>query len=223
MKNRLFILLLALAAGSLFGCERPETTSGPNATASPTGTRTAMSDSDLENAIKSRFNNDAQLKAANLDVDADAGNNRATLSGTVESEALRMRAVDMAKAAHAGLVVTDKIDVKPREVSRAEYNEEYARQDRTRARERGDTVGDSLDDAWIHTKIVSKLIVNPDTPERKINVDVRNNTVTLRGNVATVDEKAEAERVAKSTDGVKRVVNQLKVGPASGATPRSNS
>ena len=63
-------------------------------------------------------------------------------------------------------------------------------------------------------QIVTKLIGNTDTPERKINVDVVNNVVTLRGTVDTAEQKAEAERVAKDTEGVKRVVNQLKVGGA---------
>jgi len=75
-------------------------------------------------------------------------------------------------------------------------------------------VGSSLDDAWIHAKVVTKLIGDTQTPEHKINVDVNNNVVTLRGTVDTADQKAEAERLAKETDGVKRVVDQLKVSAA---------
>jgi len=74
-----------------------------------------------------------------------------------------------------------------------------------------ETIGDTLDDAWIHTKIVAKLIANSKTPERKINVDVVKNAVTLRGTVESAEEKAEAERIAKETDGVQKVTNQLKV------------
>ena len=170
-----------------------------------------MSDSDLENAIKTKINSDAQLKAADIGVSADGDDNTATLSGTVESQTLRMRAVDLARAAHAGLIITDKIDVKPRELSRDEYTDENARTERERATNSGEKVGSSLDDSWIHAKIVSKLIGNPDTPERKINVDVVNNVVTLRGTVDSNDEKTEAERVAKDTEGVKSVKNMLKV------------
>ncbi|MBS1791687.1 MAG: BON domain-containing protein [Acidobacteria bacterium] len=170
-----------------------------------------MSDSELENAIKTKLNSDAQLKAADLGVSAEGENNAATLSGTVESQTLRMRAVELARSAHAGLIITDKIDVKPRELSRAEYTDENARTERERASSTGEKIGNSLDDAWIHAKIVSKLIGNPDTPERKINVDVINNVVTLRGTVDSNEEKTEAERVAKGTEGVKSVKNMLKV------------
>ena len=94
------------------------------------------------------------------------------------------------------------------------YSEEQAREERERAKANKETVGQSLEDAWIHTKIVAKLIGDTDTPERKINVDVVEGTVTLRGTVDTAEGKTEAERIAKETEGVKKVVNQLKVMPA---------
>jgi len=119
--------------------------------------------------------------------------------------------VDLAKAAKDGLIITDKIDVKPLEVSRSEYTEEMARQAREKATSAGDTLGKSIDDAWIHTKIANKLISNSETPARKINVDVVDGVVTLRGVVETATAKVEAERVTKTTDGVKRVRNLLKV------------
>jgi len=97
------------------------------------------------------------------------------------------------------------------------YTEEQAREERERAKANKETIGQSLDDAWIHTKIVAKLISDTQTPERKINVDVVEGAVTLRGEVDTAEGKAEAERIAKDTDGVKKVTNQLKVVPAKAA------
>ena len=98
------------------------------------------------------------------------------------------------------------------------YTAEQAREERERAKANKETIGQSLEDAWIHTKIVAKLIGNTQTPERKINVDVVDGAVTLRGTVDTAEAKTEAERVAKETDGVKKVTNQLKVVPAAKAT-----
>lgn len=91
------------------------------------------------------------------------------------------------------------------------YSEEQARAERERAKANKETIGQSLEDAWIHTKVVAKLISDTQTPERKINVDVVDAEVTLRGEVDTAAAKTEAERLAKETDGVKKVVNQLKV------------
>jgi osmotically-inducible protein OsmY len=173
-----------------------------------------LTNSELETKIKNRWNTDEQVKAADLSVSADASENTGTLSGTVGSEAIRMRAVSLAKGANPGIVITDKIVVKPVELTRAEYTEDMAKEARVKAKSSGDTLGDSLDDAWIHTKIVAKLIGNTTTPERKINVDVVNNVVTLRGVVNTPEQKAEAERVAKDTEGVTKVTNKLTVNRA---------
>jgi BON domain len=102
----------------------------------------------------------------------------------------------------------------PTPTATPKYSEEQAREERTRAKENKETIGDTLEDAWIHAKIVAQLIGDTKTPERKINVDVVNNEVTLRGTVDTLEAKTQAERIAKETDGVKKVVNQLKVSPA---------
>jgi osmotically-inducible protein OsmY len=99
------------------------------------------------------------------------------------------------------------------------YSEEQAKEERERAKANKETVGQSLEDAWIHTKIVAKLIGDSNTPERKINVDVVDGAVTLRGTVETAEAKSEAERISKETDGVKKVTNQLKVAPAAKPTP----
>jgi hyperosmotically inducible periplasmic protein len=173
-----------------------------------------MTDSELENKIKAKFDSDAQLKAADLSVSADADKNEATISGEVGTQALRSKAVAMAKEANPGLILTDKIDVKPRELTREEFTEERAIEERERARGAGEKLGASLDDAWIHTKLVAKFIGDANTPGRNINVDVVNNVVTLRGTVETAEQRTEAERIARDTEGVRRVVNQLKVGTA---------
>ena len=143
--------------------------------------------------------------------------NEATLTGAVPSQELNSRAVELAKTANAGLMVNDKLTVQPRELTRAEYTEDQARSERMQGKDFGDTIGDTLDDAWIHTKIVAKLIGDADTPERKINVDVVNNVVTLRGTVDTSEQKAEAERIARTTEGVRSVNNQLKVSRSTGS------
>jgi len=191
--------ILAIS-GALSGCS----TNNPKTSAA------GFSDSDLERMVKAKLSSDPDVSKA-ISVDANADKNEVKLTGTVPNETLRTRAVSLAKSAKDGLIITDKIDVKPLEVSRSEYTEEMAREARERAISAGDTLGKSIDDAWIHTKITTKLIGNSETPARKINVDVVDGVVTLRGVVETATAKEEAERVTKTTDGVKRVRNLLKV------------
>ena len=204
---------------SLNGCAAADSR---EATTDPMS-KAQMTNSELEEKIKARFKTDAQLNAANLSVDANVDRNEITLSGTVGSESLRTKAIESAKSAHAGLIVTTKIDVKPGEISRTAYTIERAREERDIAKGRGETIGDSLDDAWIHTKIVAQLIGNSATPERKINVDVKNNVVTLRGTVETAEQKTEAEQIAKNTESVKSVNNQLKVSGVTARAPEKKS
>ena len=72
-----------------------------------------ISNAALEEKIKTNLNADPQLRAANLDVKANSDRNEATLSGTVESESVKTKAVESAKSAQAGLSVTSKIEVDP--------------------------------------------------------------------------------------------------------------
>jgi len=193
------LLPIALIVGALLlhGCS----TNGKNSAAS--------SNSEMEQSIKTQFSSDPQLQG--IGVDAKADKNEVILSGTVPTEELRTKAVDLAKNGRSNLVVTDKIVVQSSQVARSQYTEDMARAARQKAKEFGDKIGNSLDDAWIHTKITAKLIDNPDTPSRKINIDVIDQVVTLHGQVETMAAKDEAERTAKQTEGVRRVNNLLKV------------
>ena len=66
---------------------------------------------EMEEAVQAMLNRDEQLKAARLAVSADVTRNQVTLSGTVASEELRRKAVELAKSAQAGVLVSDKISV----------------------------------------------------------------------------------------------------------------
>ncbi len=118
---------------------------------------------------------------------------------------------------------TGTVQASPTATPTPKYTEEQAREEREKAKANKETIGQSLEDAWIHTKLVAKLIGDTKTPERNINVDVVDGAVTLRGTVDTAEAKAEAEHLAKETDGVKKVTNQLKVVPAKTTNTNANS
>jgi hypothetical protein len=66
---------------------------------------------ELERRIRTKIETDAALKAT-IDVTAEAAKNEATLSGIVTSDAVRHRAIELAKSAHSGLTINDRIAVK---------------------------------------------------------------------------------------------------------------
>ena len=114
------ILLLPLLFGFtivLIGCEergRQPRIGTPNPSIHKLERLNAsMRDSDLENAVRAKLENDPQLKSADLSVNADAVRNEVTLSGIVRTHAARKKAIGLAKSAKPGVAVNDKIDVKP--------------------------------------------------------------------------------------------------------------
>jgi hypothetical protein len=68
-------------------------------------------------------------------------------------------------------------------------------------------------DAIITAKVKSALIGDKSVRASTINVDTKSNVVVLRGTVANEAAKTKAEQIAKKTQGVKEVVNQLTVKP----------
>jgi len=179
-----------------------------------TGSQTSAagsSSSDVKQAITTKLTSDPQLQAANTDIAVSVNNKQVTLSGTVPSEALRKRAVQLATSTNPDLVVTDNIEVKPTEASRGQYTRDMADQTRTKAKAVGDKLGKSLDDAWLYTKIEAKLATGTGTQALKIHVDVSNKVVVLRGQVKSAAAKREADEVARRTEGVRRVIDRLTV------------
>src|SRR5262245_4111728 len=70
-------------------------------------------------------------------------------------------------------------------------------------------------DPWITTKVKMALLTADDVPFTGINVDTVDGRVTLHGTVATDVEKVNAEKAARSIDGVRTVQNLLQIVPAS--------
>jgi hyperosmotically inducible periplasmic protein len=73
--------------------------------------------------------------------------------------------------------------------------------------------GRAVDDGWIKSKIYAQYLTEWNTvlDDSDIDIDVSNNMVTLNGTVKTAAAKAKAVDIAKKTDGVKGVKDNLRV------------
>ena len=101
--------------------------------------------------------------------------------------------------------------------SRRGTREDYEKNKATyaqQAKDLGRKVGTGLNDGWLWTKTRFDLAAADDLSDSTINVDVADAVVTLSGNVPTAAQKAKAESIAKSVEGVKQVKNMLQVAPA---------
>jgi hyperosmotically inducible protein len=81
-----------------------------------------------------------------------------------------------------------------------------------RSKAAGEKTGDAITDTTITAAVKTKLLADGKTPGLKINVETNEGVVTLKGTVPSQAEIDKAVTDARGTTGVKRVVNNLKVG-----------
>lgn len=80
-------------------------------------------------------------------------------------------------------------------------------------REVGPAAREAAGDAALTTRVKARLIVAPDLGGIRIHVNSRDGEVTLSGTVASEENRQDAEKIARRTEGVRVVINQLQVGP----------
>jgi len=69
-----------------------------------------------------------------------------------------------------------------------------------------------IDDKAITAKVKAKLAADLNVNPFNIDVDTNEGVVTLQGRVKKEETRRKAEDYARDTDGVKRVINLIKVG-----------
>ena len=72
-----------------------------------------------------------------------------------------------------------------------------------------DAVGAKIEDAELIARIKTNLLRSPEVEGLDVNVDAKNGVVTLSGKAATTAERASAERIAKTSEGVSKVENRI--------------
>jgi hyperosmotically inducible protein len=73
--------------------------------------------------------------------------------------------------------------------------------------------GEVMTDGWITTRVNQRFVGEKLLKDSNINVDTSHHVVTLKGTVIGRAGRARAATVARGTEGVHRVVNQLTIGP----------
>jgi len=106
--------LFVISGALIFGCGGSEEHQAVAQAKKPFGAgNPEMANGELEEAVRRSLDSDEQLKAAHLTVRADVTRNEVTIAGELPTVTLRKKAVELAKTAHAGVIVIDKILVKP--------------------------------------------------------------------------------------------------------------
>ena len=83
--------------------------------------------------------------------------------------------------------------------------------------------GSAIKDGWLIMKIHAEMVDEDVLSGSNIDVDVDKGVVTLQGTVRSEAARSRAIAVAKSSDGVKNVIDQLRVVPAHGEAKPSTA
>ena len=200
----------------------------------PQNTTTKSADGARDESIEHRLKADPSLKKFNIKVSVDSG--VATLNGTVATEAQKARAARLATMSGITRVdnqivvdpsagtkgTTGTIAQKTKEVGEktkdgavkvGEKTKEGAGKVVDKTKEGLSKTGEVITDGWITTRVHSRFVGEDLLKDSDINVDTSNHVVTLKGTVMSAAARARAAAIAKDTEGVHRVVNQLTIGP----------
>ena len=117
----------------------------------------------------------------------------------MKSTALRMVALPVMLAATVSFASAQ-------EGAKAEARE--AKQD---AKNAASQSGNAIKDSWITLKVHSQFVPEDALKDSDIDVDTSNGVVMLNGTVASEAGRAKAISIAKATDGVKNVMDHLRI------------
>jgi hyperosmotically inducible protein len=177
--------------------------------------KAAIADSWITTQVYAKFFADREIKGRNLTVHTDHG--VVTLTGAVESSTEHDRAVSAAKSVDGVKQVVDKLS----RVSPGKSGDARSGPSGTASREvdsikehaktAADRVGKEISDTLVTTKVQAMFYLDREVKAMDIDVTTREGVVTLTGTVDSEAVRKKAVADARSTDGVKQVVDKLTV------------
>ena len=161
----------------------------------------AIDDATITASVKTKLLADERTKGFDINVDTRQG--RVILSGGADSATAKQAATELATHVDGVVSVDNQLVVAaPGTQARQAANTATASGE---VRAAASDTGEVIDDAWITTKVKSQLVADSDVPGTDISVETKNNVVHLRGVVETTQARAEAIRIAETTEGVRGV------------------
>jgi len=147
-------------------------------------------DATVTGTVKTKLAADDQVKAGEIRV--ESANGVVTLTGNIDSQAAKDRALQIARETKGVVQVKDMISVR-----------EGSAQGDAPSPDR--TLGERVDDAGITSRVKHRLLEDPAVRGLKIDVDTREGVVYLTGSIPGDAERDKAVQIARSTEGVRDV------------------
>ena len=158
----------------------------------------ASTDDMLKDRVAYRLETNTIVRKYDVKVKVEGG--VATLSGTVATAAQKAEAEKIAK-----------VDGVTRVVNAVAVDADVDKTLGERIKGGFSKTGEKISDGWITTKLNWFFVGEDLLKGSHIDVDTNDNVVTLKGTVGSSAGRARAAELAKATEGVKTVVNQLTI------------
>jgi hyperosmotically inducible periplasmic protein len=215
-----------LLVATTVACNRSESDVNARRAADKVGVAAAragdqLADSWLTTKIQAQYFADDDIKARHINVSTRDG--VVTLTGYVDDQPQRQLAVQIAKLTDGVRQVNDALAVagpskEPAAVATTGTTPPPSTPEAPNAANepppsRPAATPPSIDDAQVTARVQSKFFADDRVKGTRIAVETRSGVVTLKGEVADDDERAQALLLARTTEGVQRVEDHLTIAP----------
>ena len=156
----------------------------------------ARNDTTITTKVKAKMALDDAVRGQQIEVTTK--DRVVTLTGNIDSEAAKEKALEIARSTEGVEGVSDMISVRT-----VAGTGEAPDSDRR--------LGVKIDDAGITMRVKSQLLDDPNVKGLKIDVDTREGVVYLTGDVRSDAERNRAISIARATEGVRDVQANLRV------------
>ena len=184
---RLLVLAMSITGILSFtGCNKTQEDASKSATGTTVGTE--IDDSIITTKVKSKLLADQDIKGFDLKVETHKGD--VLLSGFVDNQAQIDHAIMITRSIEGVKNVDNKVGLKSDSAT---------------------TMGVKVDDSIVTSKVKSSLLADPDIKSLDIAVVTNNGEVQLSGFVNNQTQIDHAIDIARRTEGVHNVINELRV------------
>jgi len=147
------------------------------------------SDTGIHTELKAKLFADSELSGWAINVDVE--DRVVTLTGTVDTQELKTKATELGETVAGVERLNNDLEIEAEKTS-----------------VQG---SDEMGDAMIAAKIRARIASDSRLEGAEVDVEVEDGVATLTGTVANEDQKEAAETIARDTDGVREVKNNLMV------------
>ena len=215
-KPRVFPTTVALALSAAVACNRAHTDRDAEHAAAQMKVAAAqagnkLADSWLTTKIQAQFFADDDVKSRYINVTSRDG--VVTLKGFVGSDDARRQVLEIARNTDGVKEIDDRQLLVGRPVTES-FEAASTAPPPAPVATSGVVTSPSPSDPTVVTTIQAKFFLDPALKTRNVEVQAANGVVTLKGSVASENERAQALSLARSSSGVQRVEDYMVVDAA---------